>query len=1132
MPLMVNTAGRIGSAVRNPPCVMVGGSASRPTVSFRPGRSGDRPSKRSLRVVLSAIFRGVARAVLGLTAANIAVAAAAPQPDAIVATDGSGQYRSVQEAISAAPMRTGKDDPRWVILVKPGTYHERIYVQRERGNLLVRGEDAATTIITYDLHANLPGPDGQGIGTFRTPTLQVDGDGMIWENLTIANGAGKPGPRAGGPDVAQAVALRVDADRVVFRHCRFLGWQDTILVNRGRQYFADCYIEGSVDFIFGGATAYFDRCHIHCVGDGYVTAASTPEGAPYGLVFSDCSITGARGVRTYLGRPWRNYAQTVFVRTEMSDVVQPAGWHNWKKPEAEKTTFYEEFMSSGPGWVPAQRVPWAKKAATGEVSRYTPQAVLAGSDGWDPAPAPTIHLVGDSTMADKPDLDYPERGWGQLFRDLVRPPWRVVNYAANGRSTKSFRDEGRWDLVLQQLKADDWVLIQFGHNDEKKGDPTRYADPASDYPANLRHFIADVRARGAHPILATPVVRRDWKPDGSLGDTHGAYLAAGREVATAEKVPLLDLEALTRKLETGLGVEGSKKLHMIFAPGGDPHFPTGHTDNTHYVAFGARMVAELAARELARVAPPLAAALAVPAWSPDNGDGTYRNPILHADYSDPDVVRVGDDYWMTSSSFNHVPGLPILHSCDLVNWTLVTHALPRLVPEEAFRTPQHGKGVWAPAIRFHDGRYWIYYPDPDFGIYVVTASDPRGPWSAPALVKAGKGFIDPCPLWDDDGRVWLVHAWAKSRAGINNLLTLQALSADGLRAMGEGKTIIDGGKLPGYTTLEGPKFYKRHGWYYIFAPAGGVTAGWQSVFRSRRIEGPYEDRIVMDQGETSINGPHQGAWVDTPAGVDWFLHFQDQGAYGRVVHLEPMSWHDDWPVIGEDPDGDGRGQPVLIHPKPEVGPALAAGPLAVPATSDEFAAPALGVQWQWQANPDEAWYSLAAAPGRLRLYAQPEPKPGNLYDAPFLLLQKFPAEEFTVTTKLALDAKAEGDCAGLIVFGYDYAWIGLKRAADGVHLVFATRHNAVQGAPEDVQVLTAVPAAAGDLRVTVRAGAKCRFEFISADGEVTIPLRSAGDFTATVGRWVGAKVGVFAAGSAGAKADFAWFRVGPVPREP
>lgn len=308
-------------------------------------------------------------------------------PDAVVAADGSGQYRSLQEAISSAPMRTGKADPRWVILVKKGVYRERVYVQRERGNMLILGEEAASTIVTYDLHANIAGPDGKPIGTFRTPTVHVDGDDMIWENLTIANGAGEPGPRPNGPSVAQALALRVDGDRVVFKRCRFLGFQDTILLNRGRHYFADSYIEGHVDFIFGAATAFFDRVHIHALRNGYITAASTPEGTPHGFVFRDARITGEPGVRTYLGRPWRIYAKTVFIRTGMSSVVRAEGWHNWNKPDAEKTAFYAEFGSTGEGSAPSSRVPWARKLTPREAEEFTPGKVLGGDDGWNPEAA-------------------------------------------------------------------------------------------------------------------------------------------------------------------------------------------------------------------------------------------------------------------------------------------------------------------------------------------------------------------------------------------------------------------------------------------------------------------------------------------------------------------------------------------------------------------------------------------------------------------------------------------------------------------------------------------------------------------------------------------------------------------------
>jgi beta-xylosidase len=504
-------------------------------------------------------------------------------------------------------------------------------------------------------------------------------------------------------------------------------------------------------------------------------------------------------------------------------------------------------------------------------------------------------------------------------------------------------------------------------------------------------------------------------------------------------------------------------------------------------------------------------------WIPDRGDGTYQNPVLHADYSDPDAIRVGDDYWLTASSFSHVPGLPILHSKDLVNWELVGHALPRLVPEETFRVPQHGKGVWAPAIRHHGGTFWIYYPDPDFGIYLVTATDPRGPWSEPVLVQGGRGLIDPCPLWDDDGRLYLIHGWAKSRANVANVLTLLELDAGGTQVIDDFGYIINGDRLANYRTLEGPKLYKRDGWYYVFAPAGGVATGWQSVFRSKNIRGPYEDRIVLAQGNTPINGPHQGALVDTPSGESWFLHFQDKEAYGRVVHLQPVLWQDGWPLMGTGvATGAEKGEPVLVHAKPSLPPQ----PVAVPPTTDEFTAPALGLQWQWQANPGDNWYSLAARPGHLRLLGQPEPKSSNLYEAPFLLLQKFPALEFAATTKLEFAPQHDGASAGLMVFGFDYAWIGYKQMHGGTKLVLSVRRDAVKGEMQGEYLAPVAPPPACYVRVTVRDGGKCTFSF-STDGETFTRLGP--EFTATVGRWVGAKVGLFAAGPG--QADFDWFRV-------
>ena len=330
----------------------------------------------------------LSRSVLFVGASLLAISslrAAPPVPDVIVAADGSGKYTSLQEAISTAPMKTDPAAPRWVILVKAGTYRERIYVQRERGNIHVIGEDAEKTVVVYNQHANLIGPDGKPIGTFRTPTVQIDGDGMIWENLTLANDAGRPGPRPEGPAVSQALALRADGDRLEFRRVRFLGWQDTILVNRGRHYFSDCYIEGHVDFIFGAATSYFDRCHIHVLADGYITAASTPKDQAHGYVFADCKITGADGVKIWLGRPWRDYAKTIFLRTEMSAAVRSEGWNNWNKPQAEQTTFYAEYGSTGPGASPGTRVPWSHPLTAEDAAALTPAAVLGGTDGWKPA---------------------------------------------------------------------------------------------------------------------------------------------------------------------------------------------------------------------------------------------------------------------------------------------------------------------------------------------------------------------------------------------------------------------------------------------------------------------------------------------------------------------------------------------------------------------------------------------------------------------------------------------------------------------------------------------------------------------------------------------------------------------------
>src|SRR4051812_28756260 len=408
-------------------------------------------------------------------------------------------------------------------------------------------------------------------------------------------------------------------------------------------------------------------------------------------------------------------------------------------------------------------------------------------------------------------------------------------------------------------------------------------------------------------------------------------------------------------------------------------------------------------------------------WVADRGDGTYRNPIIHADYSDPDAVRVGDDFYMTASSFNAVPGLPILHSKDLVNWEIIGNVFSRQPPFEVYNKPQHGNGVWAPAIRYHNGEFFIFYPDPDYGIYMVKAKNPAGPWSEPLLIKEAKGWIDPCPLWDEDGNAYLVNAMAASRSGIKSILVVSRMSADGTKLLDDGVMVFDGhDKNP---TLEGPKFYKRNGYYYIFAPAGGVETGWQLVLRSKSVYGPYEERVALAQGKTAINGPHQGAWVETAGGESWFIHFQDQGAYGRVVHLQPVKWVNDWPVIGVDADGDGTGEPVLTYRKPNVGKSY---PPVTPPDADEFAENRLGRQWQWHANPQPGWAFPAGALGFLRIFNVPLPEGfKNFWDVPNLLLQKFTAPEFTVTTKVTFTPRTDDEKIGLIVMGLDYSYLSV-----------------------------------------------------------------------------------------------------------
>jgi beta-xylosidase len=513
-------------------------------------------------------------------------------------------------------------------------------------------------------------------------------------------------------------------------------------------------------------------------------------------------------------------------------------------------------------------------------------------------------------------------------------------------------------------------------------------------------------------------------------------------------------------------------------------------------------------------------------WSPDNGYGTYTNPVINADYSDPDVCvgPSGEDYYLTASSFQCIPGLPILHSKDLVNWEIVGHALTSLYEgdealQQHFSTPQHGAGVWAPSIRYHNGEYYIYWGDPDYGVYMVKTKDPAGKWDAPVCVIRGKGYIDTTPLWDDDGRCYLVNGWANSRAKFASVLTVRELSADGTRAIGQPVIVFDGNGNENHT-CEGPKFYKRDGWYWILCPAGGVPTGFQLAMRSKSPFGPYEHKVVLAQGKTAINGPHQGGWVHTKYGEDWFLHFQDKEAYGRVVHLQPVDWSSGWPIMGK------KGEPVVTYQKPR----SSSSTIVNPVESDEFDSPTLGKQWQWQANYDEK-YGVPTAFGTFRIYTHKLDEGWkSLWEVPNMLLQKTPADKFTVTTKLRMTSKADGQFGGLIMMGLDYSALVVRRIGQEFQLVQMTCKGADKGKQQTESLIATLKPTWEDktqyrpgihediyLRLAVD-DSKLRFSY-SADGKKYTDCGE--EFQMKEGKWIGAKFG-FVAAESDPKCDRGW----------
>lgn len=469
--------------------------------------------------------------------------------------------------------------------------------------------------------------------------------------------------------------------------------------------------------------------------------------------------------------------------------------------------------------------------------------------------------------------------------------------------------------------------------------------------------------------------------------------------------------------------------------------------------------------------------------------GAAKAQIVYADYSDPDVCEgTKGDYWLTASSFQCTPGLPILHSTDLVHWQLVNYALERLVPIEHYNSIQHGNGVWAPSIRLHNDTYYIYWGDPDFGVFMVKTKDPMGKWDEPVLVIEGKGIIDTTPLWDEDGRCYLVNGWANSRCGFNSVITVRELSADGTKAIGEPQMVYDG-YVNGDHTIEGPKFYKHDGYYYILAPAGSVTTGWQVALRSKNVYGPYERKIVFNK-----DGIHQGGLVGNN-----FICFQEIGAYGRILHLLDVQWKCGWPMMSISKKNHSIPLP------------------AVSGDTKHNLSNASDLLYQWHSNYQEH-YGFATPDGT-RVYAHNVSKDfKNMWEVPNLYLKKLDGETFTDTLHLTITAKSNGDQSGFIIMGRDYYRLSVDFQDEQFSLKQIICKDADKGKAEVSKDICPLKGRSyGDgakknyetkLSVCIKCEKGAVFKVAySTDNKTYIPLPDT--FQAREGKWIGAKYGVF-----------------------
>ncbi len=489
----------------------------------------------------------------------------------------------------------------------------------------------------------------------------------------------------------------------------------------------------------------------------------------------------------------------------------------------------------------------------------------------------------------------------------------------------------------------------------------------------------------------------------------------------------------------------------------------------------------------------------------------YENPVIFSDYSDPDVIRVGEDFFMVSSSFNFVPGVPVLHSKNLVEWELINYVLPQ-IPFEGYEKVNHGNGAWAPSLRYHGGKFYCLIPFPDEGIFVSETENIYGEWSPLRPLLIGKGFIDPCPIWEDN-KCFVAFAFARSRAGFNSKIALFETD-ENLKTCAQKYDIIyfDPNISP---VIEGPKLLKRGKYYYIFAPAGGVKTGWQVALRSKKLKGVYETKIVLLQGSTDVNGPHQGALVDLDdEGNRWaFLHFQDLGAYGRVVHLQPVKWADDWPILGEETYDNMAGNPAKGGEYPvniQTGYKLI--------SNDEFDGETLSKIWQTPANRKAEWSEMK---GGMKLNCTYYG--GNsLANLPQLFTQKVNYPNFSLKTKCRLDLKEDGDETGFTVFGTEYAYVCVVRSEGRNYLEI---RKGSLGGGEDETLCRSQPYDDKyvTFQMTARRVSPDKFSYKFSFGGSAFTHK----FYATPAVWTGAKIGVYARSSTQSNgfATFKFFRV-------